>query len=43
MMKHVTCVLLNEIPGDLVRVKEIANKGQEIPFPLVNSASLCCI
>jgi hypothetical protein len=40
MMKHVTCVLVNEIPGVRVGVKEIANKGQETFFPLVNPALL---
>lgn len=43
MMKHVTCVLVNEIPGVRVRVKEIANKGQETFFLLVNPTLLYCI
>jgi hypothetical protein len=33
MMKHVTCVVLNEIPADRGLVNEIANKTQEISFP----------
>jgi hypothetical protein len=41
MMKHVTCVVVNEIPGVRGRVKEIANKAQEISFPLVNPVPLC--
>lgn len=40
MMKHVTCVLANEIPGVRVGVREIVNKGQEIFFPLVKPAVL---
>jgi hypothetical protein len=34
----VTCVVVNEIPGVRVRVKEIANEAQEISFPLVTPA-----
>jgi len=40
MMKHVTCVLVNEIPGVRVRVQEITNKGWESFFPLVNPVLL---
>lgn len=40
MMKHVTCVLVNEIPGVRVGVQEIMSKGREIFFPLVNPVLL---
>lgn len=40
MMKHVTCVLVNEIPGVRVGVQEITNKGRENFFPLVNPVLL---
>lgn len=43
MMKHVTCVLVNEIPGHRVGVKDIANKGQEILFRLEPNTSLLYI
>ena len=40
MMKHVTCVLVNEIPGVRVGVQEITRKAREIFFPLVNPVLL---
>jgi len=40
MMKHVTCVLVNEIPGVRVGVQEITDKGWESFFPLVNPVLL---
>lgn len=43
MMKHVTCVLMNEIPEVGVGVQEITNKGWEISFPLVNPVLLYLI
>jgi hypothetical protein len=38
MMKHVTCVVENEIPGYRGRLDEIANKAQGISFPMVDRA-----
>jgi hypothetical protein len=38
MMKHVTCVVENEIPGYRGRVDEIANKAQGISLPRLNRA-----
>jgi len=43
MMKHVTCVLMNEISGVRVGVQEITNKGWGSFFPLVNPVLLYLI